>query len=239
MLSSYLISASRGPNILHHGSPDYVPPAQGKGFNKIIDISAELTLLAQWLDGNASNAKCVLGGSATPGLSMDDLVALSSDRRKTEDAFKFSSLQLVTHSAQGSLALRQSIAEMYNEKVLPEHVVTATGATGANLTVFHSILSANDHVICQYPTYPQLVGLPESFPCELSYWRLDPENGWSLDREELRRLIKPSTKMIILNSPGNPTGELSRLSIGYLFAVDSDRIYQCIVLRPYRGTNMC
>ena len=95
---------------------------------------------------------------------------------------------------------------MYKD-ILPEHVVTTTATTGANLTVFHSLLQAGDHVICQYPTYPQLYGLPKSFQCELSYWRLDPKNGWRPDLEGLRKLIKPETKMLIVNNPSNPTGK--------------------------------
>lgn len=74
------------------------------------------------------------------------------------------------------------------------------------MTVFLSLLQIGDHIITVYPTYPQLLGLPKRLGCELSHWKLDPANGWRPDLDELRRLIKPTTKMIVLNNPGNPTG---------------------------------
>lgn len=110
-------------------------------------------------------------------------------------------------SSQGSDGLRRAIAALYGDaNVLPEHIMTAMGTTGANMTVLQSLLHPGDHVICSYPTYGQLSGGPQGIPCEVSPWRLDPNNQWKLDLEELRTLIRPSTKMLILNNPSNPTG---------------------------------
>ncbi|OAP56376.1 hypothetical protein AYL99_09555 [Fonsecaea erecta] len=162
--------------------------------------------LPNWIEGNKDNAQYVLGGSAAPSISLDDLVSLSSNPEATERALQFRSMKMNNGSPQGTPELRGRIASLYNETIRPEHVITATGTTGANLTVLQSLLQAGDHAICQYPTYPQLLGLPESFPCDLSYWRLDPDNGWQPSIAELRKLINPSTKMIILNNPSNPTG---------------------------------
>ncbi|OCT53946.1 putative aminotransferase [Cladophialophora carrionii] len=162
--------------------------------------------LPKWLEENAANATHVLGGSAAPGLSLDDLVALSNDPAKTEDALRWRGLKLANYSAQGSEAVRRNIADLYSEDVLPEHVVTTTGTTGANMTVLLSLVQPGDHVVSVYPVYPQLLGLPKRLGCEVSLWKLDPSNGWRADVEELRKLIKPSTKLIILNNPGNPTG---------------------------------
>jgi aspartate/methionine/tyrosine aminotransferase len=132
---------------------------------------------------------------------------LSSDPAKTEEALQWRSLKLSSHNPQGSDAVRRNIAELYSEDVLPEHVVTTTGTTGANMTVLLSLVQVGDHVISVYPVYPQLLGLPKRLGCELSLWKLDPSKGWRADVEELRKLIKPSTKLIILNTPGNPTGK--------------------------------
>lgn len=152
------------------------------------------------------NAQLVLGGSAAPSLSLDDLIALSSDPETTKQALNVSALKLTSHAPQGSLALRDAIVELY-KGISPEQVVTATGTTGSNLTVFSSLLQPGDHVIGVYPTYPQLLALPKALGCDMSYWRLVPDNGWQPDIEELRNLIRPATKMIILNNPMNPTGK--------------------------------
>ncbi|KIX06403.1 uncharacterized protein Z518_04379 [Rhinocladiella mackenziei CBS 650.93] len=164
----------------------------------------------QWINARSKDAQYVLGGSASPSLSIDKLISLSNDPAKTEDALQFRSLDLHLGSPQGSLNLRSTIAGLYEErkgeKILPEHVITAIGTTGANLTVFQSFLHPGDHVVCAYPIYSQLLEFPRVLKCEVSLWKLDPENQWKLDLEELRRLIRPSTKMIILNNPNNPTG---------------------------------
>ncbi|OAG34725.1 hypothetical protein AYO21_11117 [Fonsecaea monophora] len=162
--------------------------------------------LANWIEGNKDKAKYVLGGSAAPSISLDDLLSLSTDPAATERALHFRSIKMNIGSGQGAKELRTQIASMYNEDISAANVVTATGTTGANLTVFQSLLRAGDHVVCQYPTYPQLLGLPESFQCDISYWKLDPARGWQPSIDELRGLIRPATKMIILNNPNNPTG---------------------------------
>lgn len=81
------------------------------------------------------------------------------------------------------------------------------GTISANYLVLDTFLHPGDHVIVQYPTYQQLFSVPRRGGVEVSLWRSDLENNWSLDPEELRRLvIKGKTKMIVINSPSNPTG---------------------------------
>lgn len=84
--------------------------------------------------------------------------------------------------------------------------MTAVGTTGANSTVFQTLLSSRDHVIALFPTYGQLSGQPKGFPCEVSSWDLDINDGWKLHIDQLKALIKSNTKMIVLNNPNNPTG---------------------------------
>jgi aspartate/methionine/tyrosine aminotransferase len=161
----------------------------------------------QWLDSNAASAKYSLGGSTAPQISLDELIALSSDPAKTKEALQFFGHKLKPGPAQGSLPLRQNIAKLYDGDILAEDIVTATGTTGSNVTALHSLVQAGDHVIIQYPIYSQLIGLPKSFQCEISLWKFDPEKAWQPDIDELRKLIRPSTKLIVLNNPGNPTGK--------------------------------
>jgi aspartate/methionine/tyrosine aminotransferase len=44
--------------------------------------------------------------------------------------------------------------------------------------------------------------------CEVGEWSAREENQWALDFDELRRLVKPNTRAIVLNAPHNPTGYL-------------------------------
>lgn len=73
--------------------------------------------------------------------------------------------------------------------------------------MYRTLLNPSDHVIVQYPTYGPLFEEPAAIGCNLTFWRLRPENEWNLNISDLKQLVKPGiTKMIILNNPSNPTG---------------------------------
>ncbi|CAG8927358.1 unnamed protein product [Penicillium salamii] len=57
-----------------------------------------------------------------------------------------------------------------------------------------------------YPTYEQLYQTPRMVGADVTLWKLDDSRGWGLDLAFLRSSIRENTKMIILNSPNNPTG---------------------------------
>lgn len=142
-------------------------------------------------------------------MTLRELISLSNSPNETEAALKFEELPLGLGTNKGSLGLRTKLAALYNETIQPDSFLTAPGTTSANLIVFQSFLRPGDHVICTYPTYTQLSSLSKSIGCEVSPWRLDPNNEWRLDIAELRALIRPSTtKMIMLNNPNNPTGSV-------------------------------
>ncbi|KAM0207042.1 hypothetical protein ACHAQD_012213 [Fusarium lateritium] len=70
----------------------------------------------------------------------------------------------------------------------------------------YTLIGPGDHVICVYPTYQQLYDTPRSLGAEVTLWTLKKDNGWVPDVDELSGLIKPNTKMIIINNPNSPTG---------------------------------
>lgn len=163
----------------------------------------------KWVEGQSPKASLALAGSATPGLSINDLISLSSDAQVTRDALSIADLQLTLGSDVGSPALRSAIAALYQgegQEITHGNVITATGTTGANLNVLYSLLHAEDHVICAYPIYTQLLSLPRAQGCEVSLWRLNKDDKWSLSIKDLEGLIKPNTKLLIINNPNNPTG---------------------------------
>ena len=50
--------------------------------------------------------------------------------------------------------------------------------------------------------------MPESFGASVSLWKADPSKKWELDVDELKSMLRPETKLIILNTPNNPSGAL-------------------------------
>jgi aspartate/methionine/tyrosine aminotransferase len=95
---------------------------------------------------------------------------------------------------------------MIDKPLSPENILVTNGAIAANHLVFYSLISPGDHVICHYPTYQQLYAIPESLGAEVSLWKASFEKQWVPSLDELKSLIKHSTKLIVLNNPNNPTG---------------------------------
>lgn len=163
--------------------------------------------VTRWVDKYENSAKYDLGGSCSPTLSIEDLVNISTDPLATERALSLRSLKLSYGSMLGSDTLRGNIAALYAKtSFTKDHVLTTNGGIGANNVVLSSLLSAGDHVICVYPTYEQLYQTPRAMGAEVTLWKLDVSTGRQLDLEVLKSSIKKNTKMIILNSPNNPTG---------------------------------
>ncbi|KAJ4862442.1 aminotransferase class I and II domain-containing protein [Trichoderma breve] len=137
-------------------------------------------------------------------VSIDQLAQLSGD---TGELPPRTSTVLIYGAIRGSSTLRETISTLYEgEQIAPENVIITQGAIAANFLAFYSLIEPGDHVICVYPTYQQLYSVPESLGAEVSLWRLRPEQGFVPDMDELEKLAKANTKMIVINNPNNPTG---------------------------------
>lgn len=109
--------------------------------------------------------------------------------------------------SQGSPSLRGEICRLY-DTIRPEHVLVHSGAEEAIFLFMHAALKAGDHVIVHWPCYQSLAAVAHSIGCDLTRWVADELDGWRLDLDELRRSIRPNTKIIVINTPHNPTGYL-------------------------------
>jgi aspartate/methionine/tyrosine aminotransferase len=116
-------------------------------------------------------------------------------------------LRLTYGHIEGSLNLREGIAELY-DFMKPENILVAGGAIGANFLVFYSFVEPGDTVISIFPAYQQLYSLPKSFGATVKLLPLREENQWLPDLNELSDLVDSKTKLIVVNNPHNPTGSL-------------------------------
>src|SRR5262249_25005398 len=104
-------------------------------------------------------------------------------------------------------ALRSLIAATY-AGCAPEQILVTTGAIEANFLLFNVLLAAGDHVIAPHPAYQQLYSVPRALGCEVSAWEVGPATGYRYDVDALERLVRPSTRLIVVNTPHNPTGAM-------------------------------
>lgn len=117
-----------------------------------------------------------------------------------------------THYApsQGYLPLREAIAEYAkrykNVDTCADEVVVVPGGKPVMYYTFLALVNAGDEVIYPnpgFPIYGNLVDFVQAVPVPVD---IKEENGFRLDINELKSKITAKTKLIILNSPANPTG---------------------------------
>lgn len=108
---------------------------------------------------------------------------------------------------EGSDDFKQEVAKLYKH-VDPANVLQMNGGTGANLNAIMALVSPGDHVIAEYPTYQPLYDLPRAFGAEVEYWQIHEEDGWQPRIEDLKKLVRPDTKLICINNASNPLGTI-------------------------------
>jgi len=107
----------------------------------------------------------------------------------------------------GHPLLRAEIAGLYFE-LEPDDVLTFAGADEAIFLTLNAILRPGDHAVVTWPAYQSLHEVAHAAGAEVTLLPLDPREGWELDLAALRRAIRPSTRVIVVNFPHNPTGAL-------------------------------
>jgi len=134
--------------------------------------------------------------------------------------------------------LAEKIAGLYGTAVNPDTQITVTpGGTYAIYTALTTILTAGDEVIVFEPAYDSYIPNIEingAIPVRIDLRFPD----YSIDWDEVRRRITPRTRMILLNSPHNPTGSILRegdiqklqeIVEGTDILVHSDEVYEHLV----------
>ena len=102
--------------------------------------------------------------------------------------------------------LAEKIARVNGYRVRPENIAVTIGGTGAILSTLLATVGPGDEVLIPDPHWPQYtVQLATCGASGVSY-ALDPANEWLPAVEQLETLLTPRTRMLVINSPGNPTG---------------------------------
>src|SRR5436190_16673475 len=152
-----------------------------------------------------TNVQFDIAESGILPLTTNDL--LDSEPAGERDAVRdrLLALPLGYSEARGTEALRSALAATY-ARGDADHILVTTGAIEANFLLFNILLNAGDHVIAPYPAYQQLYSVPRAIGCDVSLWQVGPETGYQYDVDRLERLLTPRTKVIVVNTPHNPTG---------------------------------
>lgn len=130
-----------------------------------------------------------------------------TDARLGDFSFDLSNLVLAYGHHVGSPKLCELIAQESPELSADDVLLTA-GAAGALFIVNSALLEKGDHIIVARPNYSTNIETPRLIGCEIDFLELKLEENFRLDIKQLKKLIKPETKLISLTTPHNPTGAM-------------------------------
>ncbi len=153
----------------------------------------------------------------------------------------------------GIMDLRKSVAQYYttiaknfqthgDKEVLAEHVVISNGGKQPLYNIMQAVLNPGDEVLVPAPywvSYPDMVALASAVPVAVP---TNVQADFKVCAADLEKYTTPKTRMLILNSPSNPTGTIytqAELDAIMEWAMDkgifviSDEIYDQLV---YEGT---
>lgn len=135
-------------------------------------------------------------------------------------------------------AIANEVSQTRGVTIEPDQVVVTPGGKPIMFYLILALAGPGDEVIYPdtgFPIYGSVVNFAGATPMPLA---LREENDFRFDLDELRGLISDRTRLVIINSPANPTGgvltdeeisELARLAVEHDFVVMSDEIYRKIV----------
>jgi aspartate/methionine/tyrosine aminotransferase len=105
----------------------------------------------------------------------------------------------------GTIELRERIAAHYPGATV-DHVEVTNGTSEANFLVALSQLRPGDSVAMELPNYMQLPGVVRSLGATVQAFRLEQSAAWEPDWSAFERAVTPSTRLLYLSNPNNPTG---------------------------------
>jgi aspartate/methionine/tyrosine aminotransferase len=145
-------------------------------------------------------ARYHLTASDAQSMRLADLLALADDDGRK----RWETLELGYTETRGLPALREEIAGTY-DNLEAEDVVCFAGGDEQILLAMRTMLDADSHAVVITPNYQAAEAVPRAIG-ETTGVPLRPEDGWALDLDAVRRALRPSTKVISVNFPNNPTG---------------------------------
>lgn len=148
--------------------------------------------------------------------------------------------------------LREAIAKKVTEKngfeIGPQNVVVSPGAVCSLYTTLLALVEAGDEVLISDPCWPNYIMQMSCIGSTGVTYPLDPQNGFQIDFDALKKLVTPRTKLIMVNTPGNPTGavfpaETVRQIVEFAREHDifvlSDEVYEEIIFDGVHTSTGC
>jgi alanine-synthesizing transaminase len=104
---------------------------------------------------------------------------------------------------------RAAVAAEYVNRGMPlsaDRVVLTSGTSEGIELALGALADTGDEVLIPTPTYPLYTAVLAKIGARAVFYRTDPDRGWQPDLDDLKRLVTPATRAIVVIDPNNPTG---------------------------------
>lgn len=149
-------------------------------------------------------------GSINLGLGEPDFPTPDVVRREAIRVIQEDRIGYTTNA--GIPSLREKIAEYHSEGLTApftvESVCVTTGAEEALFTAMMAILSPGDEAVLPDPCYIAYPAIAEIASADVRYYSTPASGGFGFDRERFEAAITERTKLVVINSPSNPTSRV-------------------------------
>ncbi|MFP6805832.1 MAG: pyridoxal phosphate-dependent aminotransferase [Pseudomonadales bacterium] len=112
----------------------------------------------------------------------------------------------------GELNLRETIADIETQSsgrvTTPAEIIIFPGATNAIYTVLACLLDTYDELIVTTPSYVGYQGIFQSIGATIVAVETNATDGFTINTDNIERAVTDKTKVLLLNTPGNPAGNM-------------------------------
>lgn len=169
---------------------------------RLVTVRPEMDRLAQYAPGESLEAF-----SERTGIPIEDIIKLNSNESPYEPAPTV--LQALSNFRNynnypdaNSTALRNALADYTG--VDGRHIVVHHGSAELINLLWHLFLSVGDNILCCPPTFSLYTSVTTF--CGAHVLEVPRKPGYELDIDAILDALTPETKLIVLTSPNNPTG---------------------------------
>ena len=104
-------------------------------------------------------------------------------------------------------ALATYLGNLHGIHMSPDRIAAVGSGVNALMLAAQTVISPGDRVVAVTPLWPNITEIPKILGADVVRVPLTVANGkWSLDVDRLLAALTPGTRMVIINSPNNPTG---------------------------------
>lgn len=164
-------------------------------------------LVERWMSTYENDIRLNLAESSIKQLTLDELLRLAEEDGDAAVRERMNNVVLTYDETRGTKELREAIAS-HHRGATAENVLVTNGAIEANYLLFNTLVRPGDTVIVMFPAYQQLYSVAEAIGANIKRWELKAEKGYAPDLADLDALIDERTRLIVINTPHNPTGAI-------------------------------